>query len=39
MLISTKGHKDHHMGVDMNMEHIVNFQKVFKLKKHLQYSH
>lgn len=29
MLISVKGHKNHYMGVDLNMEHIIGFQKVW----------
>ena len=29
MLISVTGHKGHYMGVDMNMEHNVGFQKAF----------
>lgn len=28
MLISCKGHQGHYMGVDLEMEHIVNYQKV-----------
>ena len=29
MLISVMGHQGHYMGVDLNMEHNVGFQKVF----------
>lgn len=27
MLINTSGHAGHYMGVDMNMEHSINYQK------------
>lgn len=27
MLINMSGHPGHYMGVDLNMEHIINYQK------------
>lgn len=27
-LVNMSGHKGHYMGVDMNMEHHINYQKV-----------
>lgn len=38
LLISIQGHEDHYMGVDMNIEHCIGFQKVRDRTHYTAYS-
>lgn len=39
LLISIQGHEDHYMGVDMNIEHYIGFQKVRDWTHYTAYMH
>lgn len=39
LLINIQGHEDHYMGVDMNIEHCIGFQKVRDRLHYTAYMH